>query len=211
MDGDPPVETSGAANREARQRGLVGQRGSSTAAGSAATRRPPWVARSARLAVAHPASKLRTGPPSQRNGRWMGSVGLVRWQDALLLRRKWGAKAFCLAGSMMTADGGFWMAGGQEARLAHHWPTTSNTTPTTTAPHKCPTWGIDQPNRTMHPLHRSLALNMVPKGDPRDRGFRTVFTHRKQASASDHTPQTAPPHHKPTHPTQFEIQIPEFR
>ena len=98
-----------------------------------------------------------------------------------------GAKAFCLAGSMMTADGGFWMAGGQAAGLAHHWPTTGNTTPTPTAPHKCPTWGIDQPNRTMHPHLRSLALNMVPKGDPRDRGFRTVFTHRKQASASDHS------------------------
>lgn len=110
-----------------------------------------------------------------------------------MLRRKGAAKAFCLAGSMMTADGGFWMAGGQAAGLAHHWPTTGNTT----APHKCPTWGIDQPNRTTHPHHRSLALNMVPKGDPRDRGFRTVFTHRKQASASDHPPK---PLHRTTNP-----------
>ena len=143
----------------------------------------------------HPARSGLARP--QRNGRWMGSVGLVRWWDASVLRRKGCAKAFCFAGSMMTADGGFWMVERQAAGLAHHRPTTGNTTPTPTAPHKCPTWGIDQPNRTMHPLHRSLALNMVPKGDPRDRGFRTVFTHRKQASASDHSPK---PLHRTTNP-----------
>lgn len=173
--------------------------------GSEAAGQPGWSIRTARSRL--PASKGRTGLPSEE---WtvdgIGGSGSVA--GCLGAAPERGCQGILFGGEYDDSGWGVldgWRAG---SRIG---PPPPPQTQTTTAPHKCPTWGIDQTNRTMHPHPRSLALNMVPKGDPRDRGFRTVFTHRKQESASDHPPQTTPPHHKPTHPTQFEIQIPEFR
>lgn len=132
MDGDPPVETSGAANREARQHG-------SEEAGNEAWRvseEAAWQQHGPTpgLLDQHGSQSPAASKVSQQGQDWptlrgsgggmdggMGLWGLVRWRDALLLRRKGGAKAFCLAGSMMTADGGFWMAGGRQ----QDWPTTA--------------------------------------------------------------------------------------
>ena len=73
MDGDPPVETSGAANREARQqaarqRGLVDQQAAARRRGNEAARPPLGCSIStarSRQQPARSASKVRTGPPSE--------------------------------------------------------------------------------------------------------------------------------------------------
>lgn len=154
---------------------MVGQRGSSMAA----ARPHPWVARSARLAVAssqqgQPARSGLAHPPRirRRNGWWDGIVGSGSVAGCLVAAPERGCQGVLFGGEYDDRGWGVLDGWRQAAGLAHNRTATGNTTPTTTAPHKCPTWGIDQPNRTMHPLHRSLALNMVPKGDPRDRGLK---------------------------------------
>ena len=184
MDGDPPVETSGAANREARQHGseeagseawLVSEE---AARQQAAARQPGWSISTTRgrppSQQGQPASSGLARPQRirRRNGWWDGIVGSGSVAGCLVAAPERVRQGISFGGEY--DDRGWWVLDGwrQAAGLAHNRTATGNTTPTTTAPHKCPTWGIDQPNRTMHPHPRSLALNMVPKGDPRDRGLK---------------------------------------
>lgn len=60
-----------------------------------------------------------------------------------------GCQGVLFAGEYDDSGWGVSDGGEAEAGLDHPWPTTSTTTPTTTAPHKCPTWGIDQPHHNM--------------------------------------------------------------
>ena len=140
MDGDPPVETSGAANREARQqatrqRGLVGQQ-------AAARQHGPlgWFASTARSRQqpARSASKVRTGPPSEEwtvdgiggSGSMVGCLGAApeRGRQGILFGgeyddRGWGVLYGWRAGSRIGPP------------LAHHRQHNTNTNRTTQMPH----------------------------------------------------------------------------
>lgn len=149
MDGDPPVETSGAANREARQhgstaarqRGLVGQQ---AAGRSEAARQhgPLGCGSSAQLAVAtqpaRAASKVRTGPPSEE---WTvdGIGGSGSMVGCLVAAPERGCQGILFGGEY--DDSGWGVLDGREAGsrigppLAHHRQHNTNHNRTTQMPH----------------------------------------------------------------------------
>ena len=127
----------------------------------------------------------------------MDSVGLVGWWDASTLRRKGVAKAFCLLGSMMTADGG---GGWQRGRsrigppLAQHHHHNPNHNRTTQMPHLGyrPTTPQHANVTPGHSLSTWCPREILGTGV-----FGQCFTHRKQASVSDQSLPTAPQTHPP--------------
>ena len=133
MDGDPPVGTSGAANREARQHGseeagseawLVSEE---AARQQAAARQPGWSISTTRgrppSQQGQPASSGLARPQRirRRNGWWDGIGGSGSVAGCLVAAPERGCQGILFGGEYDDRGWGGWMAGGRQ----QDWPTTA--------------------------------------------------------------------------------------
>ena len=175
-DGDPPVETSGAANREARQQGLVGQRAARQHSSEASL-----------VGRQQPASSTLAHPEEWTADGFGGSGWMVGCLGAAPER---GRQGVLFAGEY--DDSGWGVSDGREAEagLAHH----PNRNRTTQMPHLG--YRPTQPHHAILTTGHSLST-WCPREILGTGVFGQCFTHRKQASASDHSPK---PLHRTTNP-----------